>query len=709
MRKILGTNWHKEDWHVPEDDLLPFVDGEQPAKAAAKIEKHLEACWTCRRRVEKIQQTISAYVEYYNDAYVNNVEPPPHGWGGFETGLRRTVAEAGWRYALSDGLLPRFRNLFSLPVLARAAAGVAAAALGVVAIFLLFRSPQVSASDLVQRAAEARNQRVAEAIHPLVYQKVRVQEGPSDAEALTWEIWNDEKNSEAGQRLKDSAGRAVGLTRLEDVSYELNVSSDVAGSRPRHALPSRSSSAKSRRSLPPLLRDLQRVSKANRMDWRTPLSPANYASWRYSLTAASEEVRETRLTDGERAYKLTTTATGPLAVDAIAKSELTVRSSDWHPVEQYLEFEGEGGMRSFDLKELSFAVFSMDTYRLPPITEEPSLVRPKVVPLPMEPVPVPLPPVPPSEIELLEAETQALYALHRMGACTGEPVEVSREPGGGVIVRGLVETAERKEELDAALSDIGLVAIKIQTPEEALATSNAPASPAEESAPPEETPPFRIGLTKAVKADKIPIEPQLRAHFNRLRSASPLSGQQSEAASAETDEAITALSNQSVSLSEAALMEAWALRRLAEAYPRAKVDQLSPRGKLLLETMLTEHLAAFKLHADQYGALMKPVLSSIAGETTALAPGEKTRGLQVNRSGDSTWNTEILHLFQTTLEVQRWTAYFFAGASRPETPANPIQELVDDAGRIEIEFHNSQELVAGSFLGHFDLARSPKP
>ena len=92
-----------EDWHVPEDDLLPFVDGEQPAKVAAKIRKHLEACWTCRRRVEKVQQTISAYVEYYSDAYVDNVEPPPHGWSNFETSLRRVVAEASWRSALSMG------------------------------------------------------------------------------------------------------------------------------------------------------------------------------------------------------------------------------------------------------------------------------------------------------------------------------------------------------------------------------------------------------------------------------------------------------------------------------------------------------------------------------------------------------------------------------------------------------------------------------
>jgi hypothetical protein len=442
------------------------------------------------------------------------------------------------------------------------------------------------------------------------------------------------------------------------------------------------------------------------MEWRSPLSPANYVSWRNSLAGASEEVQETRLTNGEPAYKLTTTAVGPLAVDAIAKSELTVRSSDWHPMEQYLEFEDGAVLRSLDLKELSFAVFSTDTYRLPWITEEPSPVRPKRTP-PVKPLV--LPPAPPSEIELIEAETQARYALHRMGACTGEPVQVSREPGGGVIVSGLVETSERKEELEAALRNIALVEVKIQAAEEALEGSSALASPSAGSIQPEESPPLHIGRTQAGKTDNIPIEPQLRAYFDRQGSNSPLSGQHSETTSAETDEAITVLANQSVSLSEAALMEAWALRRLAEAYPRGRAEQLSPGGKLLLETMLTEHLAAFQLHVAQYGALMKPVLSSIAGDNTPRAAEDKTRELDVDGSGESTWNTAILHLFATTLEVRGLTTYFFAGASCPETKASPIQQLVDDADRIEVDLHNSQERVAGSFLGHFDLARQPQP
>jgi hypothetical protein len=698
MRKILGTNWHAEDWHVPEDALLPFVDGEEPAKVAAKIGKHLEACWACRRRVEKIQQTISSYAEYYNEAYVDNVESPPHRWGSFETSLRRAAAEARWRSALSEGSLSRFRSFFRLQVIAKIAAGLATAALGVVAVFLLFHGPRVSAGELVQRAAEARNQRVAKVIHPVVYQKLRLQADASNAGALTWEIWNDEKNSHTSQRLEDSAGRALGLTGLENVSNESNLTPGVAESRPRDAFRSHSSSTGSRPSFPSALRDLQRVSKANRMDWRSPLSPANYASWRNSLSAASEEVRETRLADGERAYRLTTTAAGPLAVDAIAKSELTVRSLDWQPVEQYLEFAGEGGTRSLDLKELSFDVFSLDTYKLPSITAEPPSGPPKLAPH-----------VPPSEIELSEAEIQAHYALHRMGACTGEPVEVSREPGVGVVVRGLVETAERKKELEAELRNIALVTVQIQMPEEAMETSSTSASPSAESTQPEESPPLRIGVTPAGKAEENPLEPELRAYFNRLRSTSPPSGQHSQAASATTEEAITALSNQSSSLSEAALMEAWALRRLAEAYPKGKTGQLSPRGKLLLGTMLTEHLAAFKLHAGQYVALMQPVLSSIDGESTQPRVGDEARESDVDGSGDSTWNAAILHLFATTLEVRRLTTYFFAGASCPDTKANPIRELVEDADRIEAELQTSQERVAGSFVEHFDLARESQP
>jgi hypothetical protein len=417
----------------------------------------------------------------------------------------------------------------------------------------------------------------------------------------------------------------------------------------------------------------------------------------------SEEVRETALPSGEQAYVLIAEAEGPFEAHALAKTELTIRSRDWHPLQQRLEFRQGNGIESLDLTELAFNVASPVIATLPLFADKRSLAPSLEAPPVLERLPAP-----PTEIELLEAEMQADYALHRLGACTGEPVEVRREASGHVAIEGVVETPERKAQLEEILRPIPLVAVNLQSSEDVAPPDAAADSSLSEAEQAEEPPQPVAEAIRRIHFGKSPIEDQLRRYYTRL-SAGDLRHARVESEPAAVNEEITALSNEAVSLSGAALMEAWALRRLAEAYPQVKVHLLSPRGKLLLEAMLSEHLAAFKLYASQYGALMKPVLSSIVEESTEVAAGDETRELDVDGSGDSTWNTAILHLFATTLEVRRLTTYLFAGASCPETKANPIQELVDDVGRIEVELHNSQERVAGSFSGHFDLARQPQP
>jgi hypothetical protein len=68
------------------------------------------------------------------------------------------------------------------------------------------------------------------------------------------------------------------------------------------------------------------------------------------------------------------------------------------------------------------------------------------------PVPtlLPEPPATPSTGELITAEIESWFALHRAKACLGEALEVIRDRSG-VKIRGVVETAERREELLEAL------------------------------------------------------------------------------------------------------------------------------------------------------------------------------------------------------------------------------------------------------------------
>src|SRR5215510_3950699 len=81
--------------HPSEDDLLLFVDGELSSKAADHIRHHLEACWSCRVRTEKIEETISTFIDYRNQVLKPLVEPPPHGWRGFDGRLNRLTNQIG--------------------------------------------------------------------------------------------------------------------------------------------------------------------------------------------------------------------------------------------------------------------------------------------------------------------------------------------------------------------------------------------------------------------------------------------------------------------------------------------------------------------------------------------------------------------------------------------------------------------------------------
>jgi len=52
------------DDHITDEMLLSAADGELGSEAAAKVRSHLEACWSCRVRKEKIEHAIEDLVDY---------------------------------------------------------------------------------------------------------------------------------------------------------------------------------------------------------------------------------------------------------------------------------------------------------------------------------------------------------------------------------------------------------------------------------------------------------------------------------------------------------------------------------------------------------------------------------------------------------------------------------------------------------------------
>jgi len=130
--------------HLEDEVLLKLLDGELPEAAASKHRSHIEACWTCRTRLEELENAIGEYVRY-RDAIRPLVPPPPGPWSD----LRSRFSDHDRAIETST---PNRRNKFAmrpLPWLAAAAAAIAVFAI----VRRLETVPSVSAAELLHKAS----------------------------------------------------------------------------------------------------------------------------------------------------------------------------------------------------------------------------------------------------------------------------------------------------------------------------------------------------------------------------------------------------------------------------------------------------------------------------------------------------------------------------------------------------------------------------
>ncbi len=457
----------------------------------------------------------------------------PRAWRSFERGL------AGRETPVEDRAGLWWRALRPARALQYAAALLCA---GVVWFWL---SPgPVSAKEFLVRGIRAESLKAGQAAGRVVYQKLRVRRSRPRAAASTAmiELWRDPAAPQARQTTGDESWR-----------------------------------------------ELERILAFNGMDPQQPLSPAGFSRWRDRLVARDERVVEADLPGGGQGLALQTGVPGPHAQDAIVQARLLVRTADWHPVSESLHVQGADEVVQYELTEVAFELRPPDAPLL--AANLPPAPPPAPHAGPLEPPPALAP-----TIDAGAVEVEARYALHRLRACLGEPVEVVREASGRVTVKGLAETPERKQELTAALRRVPGLKIDIRMPDE---FPSAPPSPrASAAAPAASAPP-----QKAV----LPIQAVLAEHFRR--TAGP-----EDAASR-----IAALSTDAVSMASTVLADAWSLRRLADAYPPERVAALDAAHHRLLEDMYRDHAVALHQAAGQGVTLLEPVLAEIAGPSAGAA------------------------------------------------------------------------------------------
>jgi DNA-directed RNA polymerase specialized sigma24 family protein len=174
------------------------------------------------------------------------------------------------------------------------------------------------------------------------------------------------------------------------------------------------------------------------VNWDDPLSPVTYREWHDRRNAPQNEISPDEVRrSGDGLLTLTTTS----ASGIIARESLTLRERDFHVIARTVEFRDT---ETIEIAELDYSVMPWGA-PTEPFFEPPS--RRLVSDASSHPVFLPLL----GKAELDEAELQARLTLNQLHADTGLRIKVERKPTG-ILVNGIVESAQRKRELETRLN-----------------------------------------------------------------------------------------------------------------------------------------------------------------------------------------------------------------------------------------------------------------
>lgn len=359
--------------HLSDETISRLIAGELSAVRSFRARSHIEKCWRCRARREAFEKAAMQVTEHRN-RLAERMPTDPGRRARLFAELRQKaeqqVPQPVWLRSLSN-LRLRIGNQMN-PIFASVVIVTAAA-------FLLFwvwqrGSNPVTAAELLRRAeaSDAAQKETTGAI----YQKFRITTSHTEIER---EVYCDP--------------RGVRRRRPEPVK---------AGEQP-----------------------LRQTLESAGVDWDAPLSASSYQQWHDGQALVSDKVEQ----ENGNLLRLVSKVSN----DTIEEESLTVRASDFHPVERTIETRTEG---TIEIAELNYAVLPWNGVNdalfepLSTVPAHPALKLPGL----------------PTEEELLSAELAARLALNKLHADEGEQITIVRTDRV-VEVKGVVETDQRKQEI----------------------------------------------------------------------------------------------------------------------------------------------------------------------------------------------------------------------------------------------------------------------
>jgi len=384
--------------HLSDERMAELFCREMPITKRWIARSHLATCQECRIRQEDLEGSrAERMLRLYRESIGNmEMKLPEKPRAAFAQWLELQLRYAAVR---EERFFP-----FRIPVRLSVAIPVASIGMAVsvglgIYLFSLWRLPNISANSLLVHA----------------------------------EKWDTSSTASPGVARQTVRIKTPKQTMERSIYWDLN-----GKRRPRHvALPASEEQLKSS------------LGQAG-IDWDQPISASAYQDWH-----DHQHVRTDRISrSGSHLLTLTTTVPeGP-----VSQQSLTVRDTDFHPIDRIVGFRDS---ETVEIAELDFKILpwsAVDANAFDPIGGVSSAavpILPHLVPS------LHLPQIPGPE-QLDETELAARLILNQLHADIDEQIEIHRSPQG-IEVAGLVETNERKHELSAQLMSVPRLKVSIQS------------------------------------------------------------------------------------------------------------------------------------------------------------------------------------------------------------------------------------------------------
>jgi hypothetical protein len=655
--------------HYSDDVLLACRDGELSGRAKNGVEKHLESCWLCRSRQAELEQQIQTVAEFFQEQNF-----PGPGWvEQSQSGFLR------WREQF-ERKSPHFHGLVLRPWLRgrriATIAAIAAICLGALVAWSVGWRTVPAPADIIARS------RVAERdLHqqPLC-QVFRVEIAQIKPAALRHEsrltVWSEKDGRRFASRWEENGALKHGAWRpSNDRRYIYNPAVDSQ-------LVRWSSAAKvvSIAELVDQGLDFEQMEAAflrwlESHQWR-PISLTSDLSAFTSQEGVTLTAERRRLRDGKQVLQLVARReTARFAV------ELTVQvdALNYLPRLQRIRFETPGRAAEFSLfvdriqaippAQLAAALFEPDVH----IGGREDGGKPGPPPGPRAPIASEMAGSILSISEQIAREVEVQYALHLVGACLGEQIDIVKRPSRRILVRAVVENEQRKAQLSAALRALPFVEVEIKSLSEALEDS------------PQRSPATGQSTDITIAGSELPVQRLLEDYFKQRYEP------------AEVPRQIAELANEVTSLSGGVLAEVWAIRRLAMEFPARRTGGLRGAPRWLLEKMLQDHTTAVR---DKGNHLRETLQSVLPG------PLEGEQEIPAAESGVAPdWPSTAVELLNAAVRMDRLTRGLFAGSVLPEEdPQTAAKELLGILSNLNGHVHNLESAILAEFR---DLPAQP--